>query len=225
MVDLQWDVFVPASGTGDRITSIIPKHPTHVYGDQQAVADAWNSGDLSSVGDFAAVSATPPAASVAAMTEEGRQYEAEHDDKSKLPTDPQQFLDATGKSAADLLKDSQMPDFATAPVEYRATVLRAIALSPDLKIESQDGDVAVITLTGPDSTMKATLDTAKAQILQVDNFVSRYTATDAVATDENPNPAEAVVEVGSASFLPSDVPDERYALTTEIVTEAPAPTE
>ncbi|WP_040166471.1 hypothetical protein [Microbacterium gorillae] len=128
-------------------------------------------------------------------------------------------------ATAELVRSTQLPEFATASATFRATVLRAIALAPDLTIESTDGDIANIIVADADATLKVKLDTATAQVVQVDSYLKRYTAWAATPTDEDPTPVQTVVEVGSSPLIPADVPDERYTLTTEIVPQAPSPTQ
>lgn len=123
----------------------------------------------------------------------------------------------------DLIVGTQSPGFATATPQYRATTLRAIALSPDLKIGAEDGDVTSLDFAGSDGMLKVKVDTAASQILEVDSFLTRQRNVD--LDDPNNRQKWTYTDVGTSALIPSDVPDKKYTLTTEIVTEVPKPTQ
>ena len=106
----------------------------------------------------------------------------------------------------------------SAPGEYRAVFLRALALGEDLKVVSTDGDVSVLEASSDNDTYRITVDTAKGLIQKSEWLQRVYQPT----TDAQP------VDVGTASFVPKDTPREWTTVSQQVVdskpTDTPLPT-
>ena len=113
-----------------------------------------------------------------------------------------------------MLVRTQQQDFAAAPGEYRATVLRAIALDPTISIDGQTGDVADIRFTTTEAEFVAAIDVTHGQVLSVDQYTLHQLVDTAGGED-------VVATIGSTDLLPEGTPDRTYRLEITVVDEAP----
>lgn len=127
---------------------------------------------------------------------------------------PDALAQAKQDAIGDILIESQLSDFVTAPAAYRALMLRTVATAPSITVDKHVGDIADIRFSTDDADFVASIDVVRGQVLSVDQFTKR----EEVSTADGKN---VVAEIGSTSLLPEGTPDSSYRVTIEVVDSAP----
>ncbi|UNK70932.1 hypothetical protein [Microbacterium sp. H1-D42] len=97
-----------------------------------------------------------------------------------------------------------------ASAEYRATFLEALALAKGIEVESADTSNKVLVYETADDSYRLTVDPEAGAIVTVEWFRLRVpTDSSAPTADDSP------VAVGSAAFLPDDVPSVEVSFRSE----------
>ena len=129
----------------------------------------------------------------------------------EAPTDSMQMSTSMSMIAALIADDDGI---LSAPGEYRAVFLRALALGEDLTVVSTEGDVSVLEASSANDTFRITVDTAKG-LIQKSEWLQRVF---------QPTPDAQPMNVGTASFVPKDAPREWTTVTQAVVDSKPADT-
>lgn len=211
--------YLPAGPTPAAIlTETTSFHGIEALGDTSAAQAAW-AAYYGSMG-LADIGAPAPAPEV---WENPSPF-----DPGDYSTDPQTYLDeyaAKYGSAADptmsadaqaaqivheMWVDLSFSDFYTAPAEYRATHLKALALIPGTEVVDTDGDLRVIEYKSGALDYRATINIATGNVTKVEE---RYPAGFEVST-WNPD--------GTRPEFLGDTFDSTTTITQEVVDAAPA---
>lgn len=208
---------------------------TETYGDKSAVESAWNS---YYAGSYSTLGERPEHEVIAYNT-----FQDVGDGKladltpapEGYPTDPaafrdwfvQQRLTATGltPTAEDLesvtplmLWEVADARWATWPDDYRATMLRAIALDTSVTVDSSTEKSSTLKYTNASTTATVTFDTERQLVT---------TSTWDYTSSEVPDPSRTdgsliTREVGTSDIFPASVPRMTITLQFDIVDSAPS---
>ncbi len=127
---------------------------------------------------------------------------------------PDALAQAKEDAIGDILIQSQVSDFVTAPAAYRALMLRTVATAGSITVDEHVGDIADIRFSTADADFVASIDVVRGQVLSVDQFTKR----EEISTADGTN---VIAEIGSTSLLPEGTPDSSYRVTIEVVDSAP----
>lgn len=227
-------------------TSHTELHATETYGDATAVHRAWTSYygssfpigaepltvrdvdvDAPPIGELP-VSTTDfpsdPAAFLAAwMTGMEDQLIAAKAEAARMPMDGEpesNGLYASIEERLDIPAAEHMlnelghsvPILSASP-EYRATFLEALALADGMAVENDASADKILVYETDDARFRLTVNPPTGSILRIEKFLLRVPPGPGNVSIEDTTP----VEVGSASFLPKEIPDFAVTFTTEPV--------
>lgn len=214
-------------------------HSTEVYGDEGAVAAAWDgyygNTDIGPLGT-APVAELPytasareeklpvattgfpddPAAFLAAWTQgmQDRMAEEKAERATLVEGDPEAsgVYDAITERYDVPTADNMIftlatsPAVHTAPAEYRATFLEALALAPGIVVDEDSAAVKVLAYSSDTSRYRMSIDPAAGAITQIDEYLQKVPGSLWSASTKN----DPLVDVGSAGFLPDDIPSRSW---------------
>lgn len=218
-------------------------HSLEVYGDETAVADAWNSyyGDTD-IGPLGTAPEIGPPSSSDLWEETLPVMPAD------FPADAESFLAAWTQGMEELLaagiaegaelvegdpEESGVNDgvierygvpaaehmiftLATSPLvqsaspEYRATFLEALALAPGITVEEDSSAVKVLAYASEDTRYRLSIDPSAGAIVQIDEFLLKVPG----ALWNNHTKDDPLVDVGSAPFVPDEIPSRSVLFRT-----------
>lgn len=99
------------------------------------------------------------------------------------------------------------------PAEYRATFLEALALAEGIAVEEDSASNKVLVYEGAESRYRLTIDPAAGAIVKFEQFLLKVPGELWTRHTKDDPP----VDVGSAAFLPADIPSRVRFFTSEPV--------